>query len=385
MISVVRKKPPRDIGKMTKQQRFAKLAELGTRVRLEKKVKEGREQLKTTLRRAVHGLREKCILRQGITLVYGRRRRSIDERLCWNYHADSRTMSVLIKGAQINGGQKKQFKLETAMDIAYDQIVARNDVAKKYQCDPGTVVHFRELIAEVYRRHEVRLADFSEQWLQSACRPNDSDIFTASFSIDRWDETKECLSLGVNRSLSAKQQQQGWHSLISDRRVTFARFSMKHGFVDGLNFPCIVPAVPCINTSCGTLYDGLEMHPSSAIPVRLRTAGGKHTRYAFLTEECDGASSNDKFCHYRYDQLGESLLPAKRRCGNHNNNLVELSVLTFVGMYLLHGMYSICLLLRHGGGLLRLIHVAEDAVQTDAILRVEIKCLNLQTVGFIYL
>ena len=173
-----------------------------------------------------------------------------------------------------------------------------------------------------------------------------------------------------------------WHVLVSRRTFTFAiAASQSDGVVECARyFPAVCPVVPLPTTSAACLFDGLYRHEACNHLVRLeeglRAIPNKGCHFNFFIMESDAAGSNDKMIAHVAENIvrDNSALVANGWCANHQNSLIEGTLMCFIGLRL-HLKMWYCLAAFFKGGTYWLRSVGQNKQECRRVWVARCLCL----------
>ena len=173
-----------------------------------------------------------------------------------------------------------------------------------------------------------------------------------SLCLLKWDETSERLSLKLVQHASLGQQRSTWTVMVV--RMRFA-WGWANGFSQSCEVAC--PVMPLKGTTAEDLHAALFQHPHMQPIMAFKNKLFELSKHAFDIYEADGASGNDRLYHHLLPQAPQNTLCEFSLCRNHQNHLINASVIQKVGdgLQYVNDLFCFTSFLRMGAHFLRLI------------------------------
>lgn len=236
-----------------------------------------------------------------------------------------------------------RFTTPQQLEVAY-AFGSTNAVARQWSCDAHTVRRLRIRVAQTYLCAQSQVLE-----LAKLCLNTRGGVLWAS-CLTKWDETSEKLCLRVCSYATLQQQRSSWHVMVVRMKLAWG---LDNGLVQSAEVVC--PVLPLVTTSAEHLHAALTAHPHTQAVNEFKNFIFNLAGVALDVYEADAASANDRLYHYLLAKAAANTLTTLSLCRNHQNHLVQASLVANLGLRVVNDLLCATLFLRMGGHFLRLI------------------------------
>ena len=352
------------------------------------------EAIQASIRECRLALQNNCVVRRGCALAI---QRISKRRGGWK-------LTIVGSAASSSGGRggaNVSFTPSAMLDLAFDDIGGRNNLARKYNCSSKHVLNVRSIVASSIMHLQRQLTDSTASFFRQALevripmalelRSNAiSRIVTFFWSVLRHDSTLQSVYIPIPTAAPADRSNSDVHVLISRRIWMFGiLLELDNGEISVYCVPLTlnVSPVPLVSTNATCAYDGLFTHAAvkdiAETECQMLTyrpeqytcddhPSLQHSEhFAGQFSETDAASANDKLWGYlegKIGELGDGILTSSLWCGNHQNNLIECSTVVQTGMERINFLGSLGRSCQYGPNWRRVIESVEPCVRERLVV-----------------
>ena len=238
--------------------------------------------------------------------------------------------------ARMGRGKYQCATARNRLDIAFDPDRRHKVLSRKFDLGTKSIIRNQQLVAE-------SLCMAQSAWLASLEALCQRYRPLAVCTSRKWDETAEnSVRLATIAEVGQHLQVDTVEVLVSSiRAVVCWRENTGSALVLDIN----VPPCPLTTTSADCIHAALSRHPQVSPLWELTQRLLKLGKYCTHTNECDGHSGNDRLhFHGLNDPVTDDIHGAYGwemcLCGNHQQHLTTLSVVTCLGLDLVNDVYA---------------------------------------------
>ena len=264
---------------------------------------------------------------------------------------------LLLANVTQDGKRRKQCRVTPGgmLRMSYeDQTLSRRGAAGIYGLSPQWLGTLQTVVADGFMASQ-RAFLLALKTLFASRRPS---IFVIGLSAD---ETRQKVDLKFqeDQDQAPAARRSAWSILVSSSNVAFSFDD------DGGNSKLIElvrPPVPLIATNAEGIADGLWYVKQVEEFLTLERAGAEFGGVSIRHFDFDNCSANDRLFGYNWDK-SKFALQSKKSCGNHDNNLVEQSVIAAVNADVIKFLFTFACFIGMSGHFLRLVQATEPYVR----------------------
>ena len=310
----------------------------------------------TTVQTFEH-LKHRCVVRRGIAKMAIKRK-------------PLGAVELVMVDRGKHGGNRIAFTPGSMLDIAFDEIISRNCLAKKFAASPVQVSRIRCLVAAaIIEFQEMLLRKTSELLVAApASLPRNPEIgavriITYSSMSVRWDETTHRVRFRLPGDV--KEEVRLFHIMVSRRLYEIGMLMVVGERVMEVRrrFSPICAPVALPSPSAAHIHFALLKHAASKgfsdfertmleFKSRIDCEGVQHEHWPLMLWETDAATANEKLIAHREAEVeritGGTPLGVATLCGNHQNSLIDGSVSLQVGMENVKFLYTLASVFEYG-------------------------------------
>jgi hypothetical protein len=264
---------------------------------------------------------------------------------------------VLTIALPSNRGYPLPFRAMQA--VAYSDVIRRNDAARVYGMDPTTVTRMRNLVAHVQTVGDNGYMDcLGETWKRKAPL-----VLVCGMAADCTKHTFDLQMVGLDGEVHSTNS--SWNVMVSTHRFAWVE---DDGDAEWKRIDFVRPNIALVSSeSAATLYSTMYSVQQLRSFSNLEISGVSTAVLCMFHWDLDGHPSNIRAVGIRrntlIDQCGRMPLCSVKHCGNHTNNLIEVSAVGACHPCTYTWLASGSAFFKMGGNFLRII--AAVVVEVD--------------------
>lgn len=230
----------------------------------------------------------------------------------------------------------------------------RNAQALSGGMDGSTVAYMRAVVSgSVLSRQSHLLAR-----LFLLCRENPP---TVACVREAWDETGQSVVV---------QQERGVWQIIVVKRILVVAWEPAEGSADPTiaRFPLVCPPMLVLSPSADRIHWALNNHPCLQTILKMESAILATASERVHLQETDAASANERLYHHRLNTLSSETLREVIFCHNHQNNLLEGSLVSVTHAKLISDFFSFTHFLQASSHFVKLKFAVRQFIEESAVI-----------------